>query len=470
MEGRLAEIPGRSPLMMNSKDKNRKAPAAKKGKILFLFLITKPFNYLVMSLMTPRNLAPATPMRFSSATESATKTPSLTGRVIKGSQTSGKDKSPIPLPPGYVDRAAQRRSGLETTSTLNIFDTETATGAANSSSDPMKIKLEFLRETVGIDEFPNCSQIQTERLMKLVLGSGSGDEVINKFQTSDFKDNEAFLQFKSIEESKTQPFDPFNRPRKVFRASSGTKEKVLELEDDFVIERVKAAVKRLEIASGRHEKYLKTLTQNSVKAVGDDIFPEVGIFDEKSALENGINYKTEANFGNGKVKAKNRLFATKSVPKAIEKEFDVFELIARKSLEEENNKKSLKESDSGGLFGFSNMLPKLSRLESENNIKGTETKLTGAYASILLDNDDEAEVDENRSNFVKNETEEYADDYLYPGYLENDPAIFDSDEEIIENDVGKMPKNKRKLARKEDKEAAKVEKLVKTKFGVDLSK
>ena len=418
-----------------------------------------------MTLMTPRNLVPATPMRFSGATESTTATP----RVIKGPQKSGKDKSTITLPPGYVDRAAQRRSGLEATSNLNVFDTEIATEVVNGSNDPMKNKLEFLNETAGIEGFPTCSQIQTERLMKHVLG----DEVIVKRQTSNFKDNEVFLQFKSIEESKIQPFDPFNRPRKVFRASSGTKEKVSELEDELVIERVKEAVKRLEISSERHEKYFKTLTQNSEKVVvGDDIFPEVGIFDEKATFENVINNKTEtSNSGNGKIKAKNRLFASKSTPKTIEKEFDIFELIAQKplELEEENNKKLIEESDGGGLFGFSNILPKLSRLESENNPKGTETKLTGAYASILSDEEGK-EDDENRRSFVKTETEEYGDDYLYPGHLENDPNIVDSDEEIIENDLGKMSKNKRKLARKEDKEVAKVEKLVKTKFGVDLSK
>jgi hypothetical protein len=433
-----------------------------------------------MPLMTPRNLVPATPMRFSG---SAAVAPSLSGqRVIKGPQKSGKEESSIPLPPGYVDRAAQRRSGLETTttSTLNIFENERVTStSANSSSDPMKNKLEFLKETSGIEGFPAFYQIQTERIMKHVLGVGVGSadgESVNKIHVTDFKDKEAFLQFKSIEESKTQPFDPFNRPRKVFRAVSGLKEKTLESEDDFVIERVKEAVKRLEIASERHQKYFEALNQKSekIEIVSHDIFPEVGIFDEKAALEEVINNnKTEVGIVSGKVKAKNRLFSSKSEPKTAEKEVDVFELIAQKSLGEEKNKKSFQEEDCGGLFGFSSILPKLSRLESEINSKGNENnKLTGVYASILSDDEEgkkENDDDEDgRSTRIKAE-DDADDDYLYPGYLENDPTIFDSDEDIIEND-GKMPKNKRKLARKEDKKVAKVEKLVKNKFGVDLSK
>lgn len=424
--------------------------------------------------MTPRNLVPATPMRFSGQTESTEPVASvsvLPGRVIKGPQKSGKDKSSITLPPGYVDRAAQRRSGLEA-SALNIFEeVERSKEPDNSDSvDPMKNKLEFLDEIKGIEGFPTCSQVQTERLMKLVFCVD--EETITK--TSDFKDNEAFLQFKSIEESKTQPFDPFNRPRRVFRAS-GTRVKTEALEDDLVLERVKEAVKRFETASERHQKYLETLNQKVQTTGGsDDIFPEVGVFDEKAALENVIKRSERILTSTGetgqaaKVKAKNRLFASKTTPK-IEKEVDVFELIAQKSLdEEEKNKKSNEDSDGGGLFGFSNILPKLSRLENENNSsKSSETKLTGAYASIL--SDDETTTTPTAAGAAVKE-EEDADNYLYPGYLENDPINFDSDEEIGEDANEKMPKNKRKLARKEDKEASKVEKLVKSKFGVDLSK
>lgn len=412
-------------------------------------------------------------MRFSGSTEATTTTAAPVSRVIKGPQKSGKDRSSIPLPPGYVDRAAQRRSGLETSSTFNIFETEItpATTIVNNSNDLMKIKLNFLEETAGLEGFPTCSQIQTERLMRLVFGVTSADadnEDVNKHHLTDFKDNEAFLQFKSIEESKTLPFDPFNRPRKVFRASSASKDINSESGDDnFVLERVKEAVKRLELASAKHQKYLETLNQKSENNfVNDDIFPEVGVFDEKAFLEKAINNNNKTTDGVSvkAAKVKNRLFASKSAPKTIEKEVDIFELIAQKSLDDENNKNSFEETDGGGLFGFSSILPKLSRLENEINSKGSENKLTGAYASIL--SDDEGKDDNSVKKSDNGPDDE--DDYLYPGYLENDPTIFDSDEETIDNE--KMPKNKRKLARKEDKEAAKVEKLVKNKFGVDLSK
>lgn len=400
--------------------------------------------------MTPRNLVPATPMRFSGATEPKEST------VTPQSQRSKKDKSSIPLPPGYVDRSAQRRSGLDSLN-LNIFN-ETEIEKESKTKDEMQKKLEFLDETAGIEEFPSCSQVQTERIMKLVLKL-RGDEVKN---SNSFKDNEAFLQFKSIEESKTQPFDPFHRPRRVFRAS-GLKDKSSDFEDDLVVlERVKEAVKRFEIASERHQKYLETLNQNS-ETIVSDIFPEVGIFDEKATLELAIAInKTSTNQNQtGKEKAKNRLFASKTFVPKVEKDVDVFELIAQKSLDTETKTK-VEESSDGGLFGFSNILPKLSRLESENGSKGNDTKLTGAYASILSD-----EEQNNNDIIKKTESGDKYDDYLYPGYLENDPSHFDSDEEIPSKD---LPKNKRKLARKEDKEAAKVEKIVKSKFGVDLSK
>lgn len=120
------------------------------------------------------------------------------------------------------------------------------------------------------------------------------------------------------------------------------------------------------------------------------------------------------------------------------------------------------------MFGFTDFLPKLSRLDS-NDTKANSSKLTGAYASILSDNENEADDTVTAKEKALPEDE---DDYLYPGYLENDPMAFDSDGEAVEDDAkpthGKG--QKRKLARKEDKEAAKVEKLVKTKFGVDLTK
>ena len=417
--------------------------------------------------MTPRNLVPATPMRFNSS-ESTT---ILTGnRVIKGPGQS-KDKSKIPLPPGYVDRSAQRRSGASAAS-ASSFDADifnVPSSHENREEDSMKKKLDFLEANPL--EFPSCSTESTENLMNLLL---------NKFhkavKTDVFRPNEAFLQFKSIEESKTQPFDPFQRPKKVFRAASSrsSKSELSTFDDDLIVlERVKEALGRLKIVSERNQKYLAALSLEK-ESFQDNIFPEVGIFDEKASLHSVINREDP------KIKAKERLF---KLPKSKSKEptkqeidTDIFELIAQKPLEDLKEKDEKELLESGGLFGFSNILPKLNRLKGEGiATSGNSSKLTGVYASIL--NDDEIR-NENETDFQisrETETEEYEDDSLYPGYLENDPMVgsdFEADEsEETEKDDGKKSQKKRKLlSQREDKEASRIEKLVKSKFGVDLTK
>lgn len=419
-----------------------------------------------LPLMTPRNLVPATPMRFNSDNSGANLDKQSVSKVGKGPQ---RDKSKIPLPPGYVDRSAQRRSGASRPELSDIFELDSTKNTLVDDSDIKGAKLKFLEESAGALEFPSCKNVQFERLMKSVL-TPSSPHVKESNEKSAFRPNEAYLQFKSISEAKTQPFDPFHRPRKVFRASS----RVEKEDDSEVIERVREAMKRLKNFNERNQKYLETLaavnkTQNDNET--DDIFPEAGRFDESSVLESVIKQSTVALQENSvKAKAKSRLFGTKKQqPQAQETEVDVFELIAQKSLDEKKPEKEVSSFESGGLFGFSNVLPKLSRLEEENADK-RGSKLTGAYASLLSD-DDGQEGEDGRLQDTTNVAvdKDINDDYLYPGHLENDSMNFDSDEEDTTG-TERPVNNKRKLARREDKDAAKVEKLVKSKFGVDLSK
>lgn len=393
--------------------------------------------------MTPRNLVPSTPMRFN---PTANSTSLNTGnRVIKGPAQS-KDKSSVPLPPGYVDRAAQRRLGVPPKVDEPIEFSKVSIERPDEETEMMKDKLEFLEENCGIKEFPKCSNESIENLMKVLLGKCEKRLRIS----NEFRSDEAFLQFKSIEEGKTQPFDPFHRPKKVFRASS-RKESFPNgfFDDSVVLERVKEALGRLKNVNERSQKYLEALAQQEDNGLQDDnIFPDVGVFDERAALETFINNSTKPS----KVKTKDRLFKTAKK----KEEVDIFELIAQKPLEEDEKATNSEESG-GGLFGFSNILPKLNRLKDEANSGDNNNKLTGVYASILDDKPDE-------DSMVK----------LSNDYLEKDDLFDpnDSDEEGEEEDFGedKKSNNKRKLSRKEDKEAAKVEKLVKTKFGVDLTK
>lgn len=409
--------------------------------------------------MTPRNLVPSTPMRFISA-EDHEKKPKAT--------VKGKKAIAVPLPPGYVDRAAQRRQGLDSAVNFEDLPVVLKVPAENETKE----KLEFLEEQEGSSEFPTCSNELTERLMNFILSRTS----ISKQQSSNesFRPNEAFLQFKSIEEAKTQPFDPFNRPKKVFRA---TRSKVISSgfdDEELVLERVKEAMGRLRTSTERNQKYLEALALASASTSTEaeteiymDIFPEAGLFDERAALESVVNNQKDQT--GSKSKAKDRLFgsaSSKKQPQQKEPEIDVFDLIAQKSLGATETVKK-EEDTSGGLFGFTEFLPKLSRLDSND----TKTKLSGAYASILSDGEDEPE-DSSMTKREKTTEEDNEDDYLYPGYLENDPIAFDSDAE--DEDEPSKPANgkgqKRRMARKEDKEAAKVEKLVKSKFGVDLTK
>ena len=431
---------------MNSNSKDKQPKQSKPPKVL-------PF-------MTPRNLVPATPMRFNSTADEPVKKPIA--------QVQGKEKKAVPLPPGYVDRAAQRRQGLD--SAINFEDLKIVVPKV-SHEDETKNKLKFLEESEGLSGFPNCSNESTERLMNFILKRTVKENPVNDL----FRPNEAFLQFKSIEESKTQPFDPFHRPKQVFRATRSKSHEQGSFDDEQVFERVKEAVGRLKTSAERNQKYLVALsaTASATQETDGDIFPEAGRFDEKAALESVIKSKEKEQKEQigSKSKAKDRLFGSskKSAPvqQKQEQEIDVFELIAQKSLDETENKNK-EEETSGGLFGFTEFLPKLSRLDS-NDSKANSSKLTGAYASILSDNENEADETVTAKEKALPEDE---DDYLYPGYLENDPMAFDSDGEAVEDDAkpthGKG--QKRKMARKEDKEAAKVEKLVKTKFGVDLTK
>lgn len=425
-----------------------------------------------LPLMTPRNLVPATPMRFTgdNSDNSINSGAKPVGKVVKGPQRSGKEKSSVPLPPGYVDRAAQRRSGaLEPEKfSLDIFEqADSKKVETTKGEDSESAKLKFLEESAGTLEFPSCKNVEIERLMNFILASSTETKIVSEA----FRPNEAFLQFKSIEETKTLPFDPFHRPRKVFRASSNrtvTREDA-ENADEEVVDRVREAMARLKSATERNQKYLDTLAAASTTvSMSDDIFPDAGRFDERSVIDSVIKQQQESmhsEASSAKTKAKNRLFGSKK-PQAqakkedldVETEVDVFELIAQKSLDEKKTE-DLDSASAGGLFGFSNILPKLSRLEDENAEK-KGTKLSGVYASILSDNEAEGETSAERLKHSDDDDDKESG-YMYP----------DSDDEDNDADVSKpLGNNKRKLARKEDKEAAKVEKLVKSKFGVDLSK
>ena len=93
---------------MNSKDKPTKPTKPSKSKLIEL-LINFKLIFVVLPLMTPRNLVPATPMRFNSGEE-----------LSKKPVIQVKEKKVVPLPPGYVDRAAQRRQGID--SSINFED------------------------------------------------------------------------------------------------------------------------------------------------------------------------------------------------------------------------------------------------------------------------------------------------------------------------------------------------------------
>ena len=443
---------------MNSKDKAAKQSKPPKGTFVCFWILLLNRFILVLPLMTPRNLVPSTPMRFNS-TEEAPKKPIS---QVKGKKT-------VPLPPGYLDRAAQRRQGID--SSINFEDFHESKAMVE---DETKGKLQFLEEINGLNEFPACSNESTERLMNLIL-KGAAELKEGKSLNDAFRPNEAFLLFKSIEETKTQPFDPFNRPKKVFRATRSKLEEGDFNDDQIIFDRVKEAIVRLKMATERNQKYLEALAATSTETeteteIYTDIFPEAGRFNEKAVLESGIKSKEQTST---KLKAKERLFGSSKKqlppPPKQEQEIDVFELIAQKSLAETENNCSKEEDTSGGLFGFSGFLPKLSRLDSKDTKKDS-SQLSGVYASILSDEENECED----SAVIKREkaAESDEDDYLYPGYLENDPMAFDSDGEAADEPVqpatGKG--QKRKLARKEDKAAAKVEKIVKSKFGVDLTK
>lgn len=407
--------------------------------------------------MTPRNLVPSTPMRFN-PTEEISKKPQVKEKKLV-----------VPLPPGYVDRAAQRRQGLEVS--LNFEDLNVSKKQLDND-DEKKPKLLFLEESSN--GFPKCLNESSERIMNLILKTLNND---SKCRNDNFKPNEAFLQFKSIDESKTQPFDPFCRPKKVFRAKrskANQKDDQSNFDDEKVLESVKEAVNRLKLSTERNQKYLEALEATATTTTKNealkDIFPDAGIFNEKEELDSIMKMKSLDTQVSSKSKAKARLFGSTSkkqtsFPEQTE-EIDVFDFIAQKSLENSGTKDK-KDENLGGLFGISDFLPKLSRLDS----KETNSKLSSAYASILSDGGEELES----SEFVKKEKilNEDEDDYLYPGHLENDPIAFDSDEEEMDNEPEKFSNGKgqkRKLARKEDKEAVKVEKLVKSKFGVDLTK
>ena len=311
--------------------------------------------------------------------------------------------------------------------------------------------------------------------------------------TNNFRPGEAFLQFKSIEESKNQPFDPFSRPKKIFRASFKNSNSRVVVDDEYedeVLNRVKEAMNRLKTSTERNQKYLQVLQKesgnfdnfNNKDSLLGDIFPDAGRFDERRELENKISSEQLKPIVSTKTKAKERLFGSSKIQKTTaeketEGEIDIFEMIARKPLrddkiDDEEQNKIIDKSGDGGLFGFSSVLPKLSRLEaveSSSSSGGGGVKLTGAYASILSGSDEEGDEGCKSEEFNRLRQESKEDDSLYPGYLENDPITHDSDDEDGKEFVSNKT-NKRKLELKQDKEAAKIEKLVKSKFGVDLLK
>lgn len=421
--------------------------------------------------MTPRNLVPATPMRFTG--QARDNSPALVAQPTVSSTTNRVKKSS--LPPGYVDRAAQRREGLNNKDEFPLIDSEQVQTDKTEASCHVQKKMEFLDVNEKQLGFPKCSQIGTENVMKLILGGSFDDS--KKFiakKTSDF--SSSVLRFSSISECKTQAFDPYYRPKKVFRMQSkDSSTKDSHEDNEEIIKIVREAMERLTNSLQKHSKYLETLKGSTTSSSNDvDIFPSVGRFDENS-IGDELEGTTSSKLPDKTSKAKSRLFAAKkktelvAVDKPSAKEEDVFDLIAQKSGNPEE-KLPLESHSEGGLFGFSDILPKLSRLEGSATAKNP---LTGVYASILHDGEEEQSEDATTTTDSSKKPQQIDYDNeetsLYPGYLEKEFSDDEEEEQEMQRpSKGGASTNKRKLKLKEEKDAVKVEKLVKSKFGIDL--
>lgn len=235
------------------------------------------------------------------------------------------------------------------------------------------------------------------------------------------------LIFPSIGESKRLPFDPYNRPRRVFR--SGNSNKAVTTSNDWLIEKLRQKPKLQQKRSESSNNIITT----------EDIFPEVGVFDERSQLEEIVSKATLSQKQPEKAtKAKSKLFKKPVEPLNKPEEVDVFELIAGRKLEEGESSKEESKEESGGLFGFSSALPKLSRLEDEKR----------------------AALDDIYNLSDKEDQPQHSLDFEYDA---------GDDDELITTQAGDEEGDSRKKRRaKEASEVKAVERMMKTKYNMDL--
>ncbi len=174
----------------------------------------------------------------------------------------------------------------------------------------------------------------------------------------------ASLFFPSSQETKKLPFDPFSRPKRVYRANSKNR-KVLKDDCGWLIELL-----REDNEKRRPEKAKPLAFTSASNEAFEAIFPEAGIFDEHAALESALksaqSSKTVKNFKNSEsTTAKARLFKTKATT-AEKEEVDVFKLISGGADVDESEASKKDSAEDGGLFGFTMDLPQLSRLKDSS--------------------------------------------------------------------------------------------------------
>lgn len=452
--------------------KNGESTGGKKGEG------RRPFtNVHMLPPMTPRSLVPPTPLR--SAPPLPVTAASQT-QTVKGPRSSGHDRShkTAPLAPGYVDRALQRRAGQNADAPA-VFDWQSSRPDQSHQSQLAQLaqdgepnfphlrdKHAFLHETAGQSGFPVCKHDFTERLLLHVL---KGQRHPQQPDRDAFKPGEAFLVFKSLGERHTLPFHPFYHPRRVFRSSAtvagkdacGVGDSADNSESAEILLRVKTALLRLRVTNEASERHIKALRRDTGRetAAEEDIFPETGRFDEKAALHDAIR-------GSGAVSAKvarSRIFSKKHPAAAVEEE-SIFDLIAQQPLDQPTEVTTKPRGDEGGLFGYGDMLPKLSRLADTG---ATPAGKDNVY-SALLDGDEE---DGDEKADALRVLDSMADDVAYyPGAMESAGVEYDSDDEPVEREATrkrpgtKQPEDARKQARDVDR----VERLFKSKYNVDL--
>jgi hypothetical protein len=248
----------------------------------------------------------------------------------------------------------------------------------------------------------------------------------------------ASLYFSSAQEARKLPFDPFSRPKRVYKASSsGTKVQKNGKEDaDWLIGLLRAQQSK----QHRVRDHAKTAAEVKVEVEDGDevIFPEAGVFDEHAALEDALQSSKSAKLEGAKTKTttiKSKLFKTKSLPES--EEVDVFKLISGDH--DEDDDANTKDDSAGGLFGFSLDLPQLNRL------KDTATRASSDDPYNLSDSAEKGESPEGAFEYDAGDEDELI------------TTQADDDEE-----TGKAGRKKRRA--KEESEIRAVERIMKTKY------